>query len=97
MYEKYPSYDLSDRKDFIKGTVKEVKTFSYRKHSGFFCVLVGGGGGLCVSGFFGCAVLVFWVFWLWCFGFFQPITKSGMASYYTSFNKLLYSIRSSVL
>ncbi|NWZ96573.1 DEK protein, partial [Nesospiza acunhae] len=26
VYEKYPSYDLSDRKDFIKKTVKEVKT-----------------------------------------------------------------------
>ncbi|XP_010114832.1 PREDICTED: protein DEK, partial [Chlamydotis macqueenii] len=24
VYEKYPSYDLSDRKDFIKGTVKEL-------------------------------------------------------------------------
>ncbi|NXW29579.1 DEK protein, partial [Phaetusa simplex] len=26
VYENYPSYDLSDRKDFIKKTVKEVKT-----------------------------------------------------------------------
>ncbi|NWH76733.1 DEK protein, partial [Piaya cayana] len=26
VYEKYPNYDLTDRKDFIKGTVKEVKT-----------------------------------------------------------------------
>ncbi|NXL64505.1 DEK protein, partial [Chordeiles acutipennis] len=26
VYENYPSYDLSDRKDFIKETVKEVKT-----------------------------------------------------------------------
>lgn len=34
MYEKYPSYDLSDRKDFIKKTVKEVKTLSFRKYSG---------------------------------------------------------------
>uniref|UniRef100_A0A674HZH7 Protein DEK n=1 Tax=Terrapene triunguis TaxID=2587831 RepID=A0A674HZH7_9SAUR len=27
VYESYPSYDLSERKDFIKKTVKEVKTY----------------------------------------------------------------------
>lgn len=68
MYEKYPSYDLSDRKDFIKGTVKEVKTFSCRKHSGFFCVLFRGVF-LRVSGCFGCDVLVL------CFFFFSLLQK----------------------
>lgn len=58
MYENYPSYDLSDRKDFIKKTVKEVKTLLFRKLSIVFCSLL----------------------------------KIGMASFYTGFNSLLYSI-----
>uniref|UniRef100_A0A452GQA7 Protein DEK n=1 Tax=Gopherus agassizii TaxID=38772 RepID=A0A452GQA7_9SAUR len=31
VYESYPSYDLSERKDFIKNTVKEVKTYLKKK------------------------------------------------------------------
>lgn len=32
VYKSYPSYDLSDRKEFIKKTVKEVNTWSMRYH-----------------------------------------------------------------